>query len=182
MKKYILILCTLFTSYLSAQEDISSLKLPEGLVLKDLNGKDFAVKDMAKGSSPFILDFWATWCGPCILKYDSMKPVANNWKKDTGVEIYIVSIDKEDNLAEIKQMIKEKGWPFKVLLDPEKKLFGAFNQGKESIPQTFFFEPDGNLRFKTTGMTIKMKTTTAADKDLRADLTDYYEKIQQLIR
>ena len=179
MKMFTLIIFSFFAISLAAQENSGTFNLPENLTLKDISGADYRMDELLKSQTPFILDFWATWCAPCIMKYDSMKGLAANWKDETNVEIIIVSIDTDERLEEVKKMIEEKGWPFKVLLDPGKEVFNSMNEGKEAIPQSFFFNSAGDLKFRKNGITIKMSGDSAGKKT-RIDHQDYYDKMKSL--
>ena len=179
MKMFIIIVFSFFVSGVEAQETSETFSLPKNLVLQDISGAEYELDELLKSKTPFILDFWATWCAPCIMKYDSMKDLAAKWKDETEVEILIVSIDTDDRLEEVKKMAEEKGWPFKILLDPNKEVFKMMNDGKEAIPQSFFFNSTGELKFRKSGITIKMSNESGGKKT-RIDHQDYYDKMKLL--
>lgn len=133
------------------------------IVLKDPNGNVKKLSDL-KGSV-VLLDFWASWCGPCRRANPHVVEVYNKYKKD-GFTVYSVSLDGLDtrsksrlkNAEEISQsMAKEKQkwmdaiakdnlmWDTHVS-DLKKWECGAASQyGVRSIPTTFLIDKDGNI-------------------------------------
>lgn len=194
MKKIVLIFwltLLLFAGNLGAQSKVNSVSMPD-LVLQNLEGREISTKSFVDTKNPVVLDFWATWCKPCIVKYNTMKDVIKNWEKETGVKLYIVSIDSKKETEKIKKLVAQYGWPFEVLLDPEQKLFSSLNGGNKSVPQSFFFNPAGQLKFTSTGSSISKVGTENEDilkdlygdkkadlSDFKADLAEYFNYIKK---
>jgi len=97
------------------------------------------------------VDFWATWCGPCIASMPAMKTVQE--KLIAGGNVAFVFVDTWENVENKKQnaadfMAKNK-YPFHVLLDEESKVVADFKVN--GIPTKFIIDKTGNIRFKSIG-------------------------------
>lgn len=126
--------------------------------LPDLKGKEVSLSDL-KGKV-VILDFWATWCGPCKASFPGMKEIVNELKNDSNVVFFFVNTDEinypRQRQKVISDFIIKNNYPFRVLLDQRKT--GDSNQymltsdyGINGIPAKFIIDRQGNIRFKKIG-------------------------------
>ena len=146
MKKlFALVAAVLFAFGLQAQQKSD---LPN-VTIKDLQGKDVNIAKLSNNGKPFVMTFWATWCGPCIKEHNALDEVYDEWKKDTGVKFYSVSIDDSRTTAKVKPFVEGKGWDFEVLLDVNKDLARAMNVSNP--PHTFLFDGTGKIVYQHTG-------------------------------
>ena len=146
MKKlFALLVAALVVTGLHAQQKSD---LPN-VTVKDLQGKDVNIAKLSNNGKPFVLTFWATWCGPCIKEHNALDEVYSDWQKETGVKIFAVSIDDSRTTAKVKPFIEGKGWEFEVLLDVNGDLKRAMNVSNP--PHTFLFDGNGKLVYQHTG-------------------------------
>ena len=119
------------------------------VTVKDLQGKDVNIATLNNNGKPFVITFWATWCGPCIKEHNALDEVYSDWQAETGVKIYSVSIDDSRTTAKVKPFVEGKGWEFEVLLDVNKDLARAMNVSNP--PHTFLFDGNGKIVYQHTG-------------------------------
>src|SRR5690554_1080303 len=123
--------------------------------LVDLDGKTVSLNDL-KGKV-VVLDFWATWCAPCIQSFPAMQMAVNKYKDDPEVEFLFINTweQKEEPKDMIQQLMTKRGFNFTVLID-EKDPVSKRNPVVESydvigIPTKFIIDPKGNIKYKVTG-------------------------------
>ena len=113
--------------------------------LPDLNGGRVSL-DSLKGKV-VVVDFWATWCGPCIRE---IPEYAEFWRKNQvrGIEVVGVVVDSGDP-QEIQDFIREYRIPYRQILGDDKiqSEYGV-NQG---YPTTFVIDREGLIRWKGLG-------------------------------
>lgn len=109
--------------------------------LKDADGASVKLSDL-KGKV-VLLNFWATWCGPCALEIPWFIEFEQQYK-NRGLEIVGVSMDEEGWTA-VKPYIAQKKINYRILLgnDSVGQLYG----GVDSLPTTFIIDREGRLAF-----------------------------------
>jgi peroxiredoxin len=117
--------------------------------LKDLDGNNISLAAL-KGKV-VVVDFWATWCGPCIASMPAMKTAQEKLKERADVTFVFVDTwqteeDKKQNAADF---MKKNNYSFHVLLDDENKVVTDFKVS--GIPTKFIIDKTGNIRFKSVG-------------------------------
>ena len=117
--------------------------------LKDVEGNTIKSSDF-KGKV-VVLDFWATWCGPCRAEIPSFIALQDKYGKD-GLVVVGVSLD-EEGASVVKPFMKRNKINYPIVMADTRiaDLFG----GVEGIPTTFVIDRDGKIAAKHVGLTSK---------------------------
>lgn len=131
---------------------IVNVKAPDFSLL-DLSGKRVSLAEL-KGKI-IILDFWATWCAPCIAAMPAMEKLS---KKHPEVVFLFIATQENGTAAtqRVKAYVKKHQFPIKVLMDEpmlnNPKIFLVANAYKvKGIPAKMVIDQQGKLRFATDG-------------------------------
>lgn len=114
--------------------------------LKDANGKSVSLSDY-KGKV-VLLNFWATWCGPCGLEIPWFEEFEQQYKSQ-GFAVLGVSMD-DDGWPAVKPYMEEHKINYRVLLgnDSVSQLYG----GLDALPTTFIIDREGNIAYPHVGL------------------------------
>ena len=124
------------------------------------DGTKHRLSEYAGHSQYVLIDFWASWCGPCIASFPFMKQVYADYK-DRGLCIIGVSCDKDRN-AWLKALDKHQ-LPWTALLSPASKGDTLDLYGVSGIPTVILIAPDGTII-----------ATDIEGKELKAKLEDIF--------
>lgn len=115
--------------------------------LKDTKGKSFKISDIIGKNKITVLDFWSSWCGPCMMEMPEMVKIYNEFK-GKGVEFIGISLDTDENAW--KSAIKNKNmtWPQGAELTDWGNNQGAQLYNVEAIPFTVIVSKDGKILAK----------------------------------
>ena len=85
-----------------------------------------------------LLNFWATWCAPCVAEMPALERLYKKLNA-RGFEILAVSVDPADSRAEVQNFVSETGISFPVLHDPEISIPPLY--GRDWVSREFFHKP-----------------------------------------
>lgn len=130
--------------YLSQQEKIFSLfigtKAPE-FTLSSFDGPEIKFYDVVKEHSYVLLEFWASWCGPCIKALPNLKKVYAN-RHGEEFEIVSVSIDRNRTLWEAASEKYKLPWINLAETDPSNTEVSSV-YGVEYVPKNYLLDSNG---------------------------------------
>lgn len=126
----------------------------------DESGKQVSFSDVAKGK-PVLINFWATWCGPCIKEMPDLVALHEEYKAK-GALVIGISVDKDsDVLTLVSDFVKDKKVPYPIIID-NGELENAFG-GLRGIPTTFYINKEGTIVKKLVGLQTKEKFAAEFD-------------------
>ena len=128
-------------------------------------GDDF---DLAKEKGHIVvLDFWATWCGPCVRSLPGLIEVMAQFPAD---RVRFVGLDQAEAPEQVKRFLETRGWKLSVAMDAGQNV--ARQYGVDGIPHTVIVGPDGKVAWVKTGYTEDGDEQAAAEvKKLLAPAT-----------
>jgi cytochrome c biogenesis protein CcmG, thiol:disulfide interchange protein DsbE len=143
MKKLILLLIAYPLSLITVSaQGLNHSKVPS-VEVKNTAGTFFNTSKLSNGGKPMIIDFWATWCKPCIAELDAISDSYAQWQKETGVKVIAISVDDQRTSSKVASFIKQKDWTYDVYLDPNQD----FQRAMQVIncPCTFIIDGTGQI-------------------------------------
>jgi peroxiredoxin len=152
--------CSASSSTNAATKDSKERKPAPEFTLTDANGKSVKLSDYR--GKVVLLNFWATWCGPCTLEIPWFIEFQQEYKS-RGFEVLGISMD-DDGWAAIKPYVAEHKMNYRVLLgnDSVSELYG----GVDALPTSFIVDRDGKIASVHVGLAGK---------------SEYIDEIQSLL-
>lgn len=120
--------------------------------LKDVNGEMVRLSDMK--DKIVILNFWATWCEPCVDEFPSMIKLL----KVFNGQVVLVAMSADDNLKDVQYFLKvfkvkmygQRSLPIKILWEQDRKLAQLY--GTEVLPESYIISGGRKLVAKVIGI------------------------------
>ena len=125
--------------------------------LVDLDGEPVRLADLR--GQPVIVNFWASWCGPCVEEFPMLREAAAAHAKDRLVVIGVVHEDRSEAARDFMARF-DATWP--AVMDPGGSVASSY--GIHGLPETFFIGTDGVIR----GRQIGGLTSATLDEKLAA--------------
>ena len=126
--------------------------LPE-FTLTTLDGQTIESKNLR--NKIYLLDFWASYCKPCVEQFGLVKQIAGEFKVD--VSVIGINVDEESALPNAREIIKSYGLTWTPVMrgrgdaDPLWKMFGGMEQNRLAIPLYVVVDAEGRLRYAAGG-------------------------------
>ena len=119
------------------------MPIKEGVAAPDftgelMDGTSITLSELQ--GKPVIINFWATWCGPCVKEM----PAFERLKDDFGDKIGIIAVNCGDDAETVKDFVEENGYTFPVVLDEEYSISMLYPTN--SIPYTVVLDAEGKVK------------------------------------
>jgi peroxiredoxin len=109
-----------------------------------LEGGDFDL-DAAKGQV-VVLDFWASWCGPCVKSLPGLIDALSSFPAD---RVKLIGVNQGESPAQVKHFLETRGFKLTVAMDADQSVGQKY--GVDAIPHTVIVGPDGKVAWVQTG-------------------------------
>jgi cytochrome c biogenesis protein CcmG/thiol:disulfide interchange protein DsbE len=148
LKLAVLVLFLAGAVYLALRE-----RSPRPLAIGD-RAPDFTVPAVPSGSLALskyrrqvvVLNFWATWCPPCVEETPSLEQFAERMQ---GQGVVVVGVSVDDNPNALQEFVRRYGITYAIGLDPDRSLAARF--GTFQFPETYILDRHGRLAEKLIG-------------------------------
>lgn len=114
--------------------------LPYEFSLKDLDGNTVVLSQFI--GRPLLINFWATWCGPCRIEMPELQSVFEEY--GDSEDFLILALDQDESAEDVAAYFDELGLTFQPLLDEGNQTAKSYGlQG--TLPASIFVDPDGEV-------------------------------------
>jgi thiol-disulfide isomerase/thioredoxin len=117
---------------------------------KDITGRQFSINEYR--GKYVLLDFWASWCGPCIREIPFINQLRNEYSTD---KLEIIGINDDREIDDLKLAIIKYGINWTNVFDIRKKISNLF--GIQAIPVTILINSEGNIIYDSRANESKTK-------------------------
>ncbi len=127
------------------------------LTLKDLKGNTVSIGTGAGSGKVIVLDFWATWCKPCIASFPAMQKVMEQYRNNSSVQFFFIcTMEQGDAIKNANAFMSKNAYPFTVLIDEktdDMNLYKAYTgcKAEGGIPYKLIIDGKGHVRSRKVG-------------------------------
>lgn len=133
--------------------------------VKDLSGKTVDTATLSNDGNPFLISFFATWCKPCMRELKAIHELYPDWQDETGVKMYIVSIDEAQNTHKVKPSLTPKDGTTRFSSMPTAT--STAHSESRVCPICLFLTAKARL-WNHTQATLTVPNTTSSRKSVRS--------------
>lgn len=132
--------------------------------LNDLSNQPVSLSSL-RGKKVVLLDFWATWCGPCRMAMPGLQELQDKFKSK-GFEV--LSVDQAEGSDVVRPFIERKKYSFHVVLDADGQVGSQY--GVRGIPTLVLVDKKGGVQFIRVGYSPNEEDLNAMVEHLVAEL------------
>lgn len=140
-----------FLAFFAIALSLSTYAQLPSCTLKTIDGKTIDASTLNNDGKPFVIDFFATWCKPCIRELRAISEVYPDWQEETGMKVYAISTDQGQNINKVKPLVDSEGWEYEILIDQNSDMLRAL--GIQMIPHVLIIDGNGNIVDSRSGYT-----------------------------
>lgn len=136
-------------SYTNADEDTEDKKVAApDFTMTDKDGNEVKLSNFS--GKPIVLNFWASWCGPCQMEMPDFEEMYKTYGEEVQFVMVNMTDGSQETVGSATQFITEKGYTFPIYYDT--KMEGAYYYSVYSLPTTYFIDAQGYVTASNKGM------------------------------
>lgn len=136
---------------------------PIDFALQDIDGRTVRLSDHL-GKSVIVVDFWATWCVPCVKELAHFQRFHDLYK-DQGLLILAITVDGPESVSMVRPFVNRYKYTFPILLDTDSRVIALYNP-RVVMPYTVIIGRDGKIR------TVHQGYSLGDEKRLEAEIQE----------
>ena len=131
-----------------AADDTQELVMAPDFTVYDADGNAMNLSDFI--GKPTIVNFWASWCGPCQMEMPDFDEYYKEYGENVNVLMVNMTDGSQETLERAKEFVENSGYSFPVYYDTD--IDAAMTYGVNSIPSTYFIDAEGHAIARAQGM------------------------------
>lgn len=146
--EFFALLCLIIPSFAQTPDTTTLTKVGQAVpnfTVTTLDGNVVKIADL-KGKV-VLINFFATWCGPCMGEMPHVEKEI--WQQLKSQKLVVLAIGREHSKDELIKFNKEKGFTFLLAPDPKREVYSLF--AKQFIPRNYVIGKDGKIIFQSMG-------------------------------
>lgn len=154
---------------LSSLSTVKGQGTVQDFTLNDTENEQVSYSDL-KGDKLTVIDFWATWCQPCVSSIPKLVEIRSEFG-DQGVAFIGVSVDSPRNMSKVKPFSRSLGIDYPVLLDSNSEVMGDLNV--TAVPTLMIVGSDDKILYMHEGY------HAGDERIIREEIEKYLSSTQQ---
>ena len=111
--------------------------------LSDVSGREIRLSELVAKQQMIYLDFWATWCGPCMAEMPQLERLYETYK-DRGLVVLGISMDDPTTMGSVASYVHRNGLKFPVMIDMDSRVTSMYNSTR-SAPYGVLIDRSGKI-------------------------------------